>query len=183
MIASGEFDAGGPAPGPDAATTAPVPLRGWRGRIDGTGGEPELARSTPQRPGRLPSALSGVVLMAAGLTVFNQGVGWVLLWWAWAGLAGFGAVGYAAAAGGTCAAGTAWFACGQHRVRQYELTAVRVRSHRLQVVDRHGGRISVPLDEVQQDPRLWDLVRDGIAHSAGAGAATNRAARRTLDLR
>lgn len=176
MIASDEFDAG---VAPDPATTAPIPNQGAR---DDTPG-PELARSAPQRPGRLTSALSGVVLMAAGLTVFNQGVGWVLLWWAWSGLIGFGALGYASAACGACAAGAEWFTHGTQRVRQYELTSVRVHARHLRLVDRDGGRVGVLLDDVQQDQRLWQLVHDGIVHSARSGAATNRAARHVLGLR
>lgn len=127
-----------------------------------------------------------MVMMAAGVTLVNAGFEWITEWFAWLFVVGFGAVGYFTVTSGTCAAGAEWFFHNRRWVRQYELSSVRVRmrfsKRYLHLLDRDSRKLVIFIDDVQENQRLWDLVYNGIRHSAANGAETNWVAHRALEL-
>lgn len=71
-------------------------------------------------------------------------------------------------------------------VKTYELTAIRVTrdwsGFQLALQDSHGRKYDEDLRRLQASPKLWDLVYNGIQHSALRGAEVNPLARRVLKL-
>ncbi|SNR27486.1 hypothetical protein SAMN06265360_10176 [Haloechinothrix alba] len=70
-------------------------------------------------------------------------------------------------------------------VRLYELTRVEVTyatsAMHLALSDEDDG-VDLPIRDFQCDRRMWDLVYNGILHSAAGGARVNRNAWRELEL-
>ncbi|MGH3914378.1 MAG: hypothetical protein ACRDTC_13395 [Pseudonocardiaceae bacterium] len=72
-------------------------------------------------------------------------------------------------------------------MRTYELTRVtahsRINSIHLCLVDQGGRRIRISNHDLQEDRRVWDLVRKGIVHSVIAeGAETNGLLHRAFNI-
>lgn len=147
---------------------------------------PLLECYTPSRRSRVATTFGAMVMMAAGVTLVNAGFEWITEWFAWLFVVGFGAVGYFTVTSGTCAAGAEWFFHNRRWVRQYELSSVRVRmrfsKRYLHLLDRDSRKLVIFIDDVQENQRLWDLVYNGIRHSAANGAETNWVAHRALEL-
>jgi len=84
-------------------------------------------------------------------------------------------------------AGADWYKYGRRYVKTYELTSVKVKgtpgSWALDLRDAEGRKVWTQLWRIQQNPRLWDLVYNGIRHSVCNGAETNRRALDRLQLR
>jgi hypothetical protein len=86
------------------------------------------------------------------------------------------------------AAGAEWFRTGRTHLRVYELVSVKVTgtasgvSWSLDLKDAKGADVALSLFKIQRNPRLWDLVYNGIRHSVRAGAKTNKRAIKMLRI-
>jgi len=68
----------------------------------------------------------------------------------------------------------------------YELRSIRVtdspRGLALRLVGPNGQRLTLPFGLLEANQRLWDLVYNGVRHSAAAGAEIDAGSRRLLRL-
>lgn len=74
-----------------------------------------------------------------------------------------------------CAVGAEWLKVGKTWVRLYELAEIKAK-HRSNAIhldfkDRAGREVMVKSDDIQMDREMWDLIYNGILHSAIAGNA------------
>lgn len=115
-------------------------------------------------------------------------VAWLGYWQVWVAFAVVGLlIGLSQRRAAVCSAGVAWVRGRQSWVSTYELVSVKwypsLSGGWVGLVDRDGRRLTVDLSTLRQDRRLWDLVYNGILHSAVAGGAdTNGAAHLNLRL-
>lgn len=76
---------------------------------------------------------------------------------------------------GHCCAGADWFARGKYWVNTYNLISIKViipqTNRYLELEDSAGGQLRLPLATAQENQDLWDLVYNGILHSASTGDA------------
>lgn len=76
---------------------------------------------------------------------------------------------------GHCCAGAGWFARGNSWVTTYNLTSIKVtipqNDRYLDLEDSAGRQLRLPLATAQANKDLWDLVYNGILHSASIGDA------------
>ena len=76
---------------------------------------------------------------------------------------------------GHCCAGADWFARGKPWVNTYDLTSIRVtipqNERHLELEDSTGRKLKLQLATAQESQDLWDLVYNGILHSATNGDA------------
>lgn len=133
-------------------------------------------------------AAVGTVVIAVGVG-FRQGFdfSWVGLWWVWIILAFWGLGFYGIFRKVGAAAGADWLKVGRIWVLLYELTEIKVRhrgmSMHLNLKDSGNRSLQVRVDELQEDRDLWDLVYNGLLHSAAVnGAKTNWAAHSLLEV-
>lgn len=149
--------------------------------------------------GKLVLFVGSLALLAGGLSVIrllngNSPFDWVSLWQIWpflllVALLITGPVTYT-----VLSAGADWFQLQAVRfgltrkqgfIKLYELREIEVTtggvSLYMRLADDTYG-IDLALHEWQYDRRMWDLVYNGILHSAAAGAAVNRNARGLLEL-
>lgn len=104
---------------------------------------------------------------------------WVKYWWAWAVLVVIAfLVGLTQRRGTECATGVEWVRGRKTWVRTYDLVKVKlslgIGQWSLNMQDRDGRSLSLPVSALQQDRLMWDLVYNGVLHSVIAGgAATN----------
>ncbi|MDQ3276668.1 MAG: hypothetical protein M3Q39_16960 [Actinomycetota bacterium] len=85
------------------------------------------------------------------------------------------------------AAGADWLLWKTKWVRTYDLAKVKLSPRGAQfnliLTDREGRKLSIPWLQLCYNRALWDLVYNGILHSAHNGSfASNREARSTLHL-
>ncbi len=85
------------------------------------------------------------------------------------------------------AAGADWLLWKKKWVRTYDLAKVKLSPRGAQfnlvLTDREGRKLSIPWLQLCYNRELWDLVYNGILHSAHNGSfASNREARSTLHL-
>ena len=124
--------------------------------------------------------VAGVALAVIGAivpTANSGGVAWVTSWHWWVFIALCALVGYGVFSGTWIAAGATWLQNGKRWVNIYELTEIRIKAsgtnHMLRLTDSAGRTIgSLKLMAVQRNPKLWDLVYNGILHSVATGKAT-----------
>lgn len=139
---------------------------------------------------RLNAFMPGVVLalvVAGFLTLRDWGVGWMGTWWLWLFVVPYPLVFFVIGRRQRMAAGADWFSLGGDWVKTYELISVRVTkawgSDNLDLVDAASRKVSAKLTTIQQNRELWDLVYNGILHSASTGrASANQQARDRLRL-
>lgn len=117
------------------------------------------------------------------------GFGWVSVWYAWAFvIAPFVLHVLYTSWTDVFSAGALWLQYKSRWVRTYELTEIKLKGRGwgwvyLQVEDRHLQRLWVPMNLLVQNRELWDLVYNGILHSAHTNRVrTNRGARTLLRL-
>ncbi|MQA86709.1 MAG: hypothetical protein GEV03_19270 [Streptosporangiales bacterium] len=142
------------------------------------------------RSTRRDAIYGGIFMFLFGvgfLTLRDWGLGWARVWWLWVLVVLFTLPVAIGLGRDRLAAGADWFSRTRSWVRTYELTSVRLvkawGSDELELRDAHGGKVSVSLTNIQQKPRLWDLVYNGILHSVHSGRAlTNQLARERLKL-
>lgn len=188
-----------PRPDPETGAARPPPAlleRGWR-PAERERRERSQIPAPPKGEGpvlewfqrtRLDSFMPGVILaviMMVFLTVRDTGFGWMRVWWLWLFVV-LGPIYFYFAARDRMSAGADWYKRGRRYVKTYELTSVKVKgtpgSWTLDLRDAEGRKVWTELDPIQQHPRLWDLVYNGIRHSVGHGAQTNRRALDRLQL-
>lgn len=199
---------GGPHPVPFYLPPIPDPYTGQprppaapvaRRRVrPGRASRPDARLATPPpgegpvlewyRPSIWHAVTVGVVVFVglfAMISAEEFGFDWVATWWYWlffppAGVAGVLSLRH------RYSAGAYWLRCRGKVVRVYELTFVQLsnyyRSQYLELVDRRGARVLVPVGYVQAHRPLWDLVYAGIVHSAYRGARIDRQAAEVLQL-
>jgi len=138
------------------------------------------------------SLIAGIlvaVLVAAIFTLKDWGFGWISVWWLWIFVVACPLIFYLYGRGERLAAGADWYKYGRRYVKTYELTSVKVQGTSagaawdLDLEDSSGRKLTTQLGVIQQNPRLWDLVYNGILHSVRNGAETNRRAVERLQLR
>jgi hypothetical protein len=146
---------------------------------------PLLEWHAPAQSLKIGSAIATVVILGVFLVVYatirTGGLEWATVWWLWAIVIGFGLLMfYVIGRDGRACAGADWFAGSRGLVRTYELVQVKIRrsiSWDVLLEDRHGGKAVTPLQTLQANRDLWDLVYNGIRHSVANGAKTNQRAR------
>jgi hypothetical protein len=121
------------------------------------------------------------------LILKDRGVGWMTIYWWWLILIGISLLSVPYLRGRPFAAGAAWFRIGRTWVNTYELISVQVAAYygfySLKMEDADGHRISIQTGTIQQNHPLWDLVYNGIVHSAHSGRlALDRVTRVMLEL-
>lgn len=195
-------------PMPDVRTGLPRPPRapggasGTPARLDRTRvSDPALAPQPPPEQGPVLAwyrATRGYAVQVGLVGVLITGVlvwlrtglrvAWLGYWQVWVGLAVIGLlIGLSQRRAAVCSAGVAWVRGRKSWVCTYELVSVKwypsLSGGWVGLVDRDGRRLTIDLSTLRQDRRLWDLVYNGILHSAVAGGAdTNGAAHLNLRL-
>lgn len=177
-------------PVPDRETGEPRPPVASRGESSGEevtpagslpGSHPPLPEhlgpalewtSPPQRVRRL-TAIWMIIIAVVFLTVVN-GPGWMSLWETWLVVVAGGAFMYWRNGREWFAAGAAWAQAGKSWVNTYELVKIKFSvdgvNRVLRLKDSSGREIySFRLREFQANPRMWDLVYNGILHSVASG--------------
>lgn len=85
-----------------------------------------------------------------------------------------------------CSAGADWLKYRKSWVRTYELSVITVRYSRgkptVRLTDQDKRVIDVEAESLWADRLIWDLLYNGIRHSAAHGAAVNDAARGWFEL-
>lgn len=82
-------------------------------------------------------------------------------------------------------AGAGWAGEGSGRaecVTTYDLTRIAVTGDTLHLTGTDGGKLALPLGLLEGSPPLWDLIYNGLRHSAAAGAEVDPATRERLRL-
>lgn len=144
-------------------------------------------------PDRTTRVISGLVLSAICALVYvikDMGFSWVTTWWLWLILVPWPFVFMWSGRNARHSAGAEWLAYGRGSwVRLYELTSIKVTivsggmARKLELEDSGGRSLWVQIDDLQSNPKLWDLVYNGLIHSVhGSGAETNKRARDWLRL-
>jgi hypothetical protein len=134
----------------------------------------------------------GFVVLVVPFTLMDGDLEWATGgWWAvffWGVILATLALLYAGGRVVSLAAGAEWFSCkGRDGVRTYELVEVELKARGpvmdLSLKDTAGREADVELRPVEMNPRLWDLVYNGVLHSVHARPVeTNRQARGRLRL-
>lgn len=193
-----------PPPDPETGVPEPPaapPFRGL-GKADGTAngpGEPRLSPPEGHGPvlawrnplwwkdGFRPAITYVLIVPVIFLIVREQGIGWMANYLVWLVMGGFVLLSVLYVRGRSLAAGAEWFRLGGTWVNTYELVSIRVVAYygfySLKLEDADGHRISIQTGTIQENRLLWNLVYNGIVHSAHNGRlALDRLTRRILEL-
>jgi hypothetical protein len=190
-----------PRPDPDTGMPAPPeapPHRGSKPAENGPG-EPKVAPPDGHGPalawhnplwwkdGFRPAITYVLPVLAVFLIIKDRGFGWTTTYWWWLLLVGVSLLSVPYFRGRPFAAGAAWFRYGSTWVNTYELVSIRVVAYygfySLKLEDADGHRISLQTGTIQQNRSLWNLVYNGIVHSAYNGRlALDRITRATLEM-
>lgn len=136
---------------------------------------PVLAWYRSSRRGALSAGIVGVIVIVGALYLikgFNVKV--FEYWWVWliAILAGVGI--YFSTKKSWCAAGADWFTFQKSWVKIYELAEIKTRFFSntiyIYLTDEDGRKVEAPLNIIQEDRLIWDLLYNGIRHSIAKGA-------------
>lgn len=108
------------------------------------------------------------LMLVIGIMI-SGGFSWVTNWVPWLILLFAPMMIFLASRSQWMAAGADWFASGTGWVKLYQLTTVELAgsgvSPRLYLTDTEGRAAHAELRQLQINPRLWDLVYNGILHS------------------
>lgn len=131
--------------------------------------------------------LLGFIYIVIAGTIQEWSFWWMSVWWIWLAPVGLGINHYFRFRRQTKAAGADWYADGRHWVDAYDLKSVRVKDESgrldLDLTDRSGRSVSTTCMAIEKNRKLWDLVYNGIIHSAKEHPLeTNEDARQYLDL-
>lgn len=127
----------------------------------------------------------GLYLAILGLGALSQPV-ILTSWWLWALIIGMSALAFRKAVTDYRAAGADWFQTGSQWVDTYDLVKIKVTvstvTWHVHLTDRGERHLVVSVLDLQANPELWDLVYNGIRHSAAAGAEVRGSGARQLRL-
>jgi len=129
------------------------------------------------------------VLVATGMTFKYWSFDWMRVWWLWMFIVACPPIFYLYGRDERLAAGADWYQYGRRFIRTYELTSVQVKGTSagaawdLDLEDSDGRNVTTQLGRILQNPRLGELVYNGIRHSVRNGAETNQRALDRLQLR
>ncbi|XRQ06176.1 hypothetical protein ACN3XK_58095 [Actinomadura welshii] len=120
-------------------------------------------------------------------TLYDQGIGWMTHYPWWLILGGLALLSVPYMRGRPLAAGAEWFRLGGTWVNTYELISIRLVAYygfkSLKLEDADGHRISIQTGTIEENRAVWDLVYNGIVHSAHNGRlALDRHTRMMLEL-
>jgi hypothetical protein len=115
---------------------------------------------------------------------------WVTIWYLWLIPLLCPPIFMLAGRSSRCSAGAQWLARGGGGwVRLYEINLIKVSlasagtARQIELHDSCGHAMSIRVDDLQLNPKLWDLVYNGLIHSVHVnGAETNKRARDWLQL-
>lgn len=130
------------------------------------------ARPGPRSPGAWPwSPRSPRGTWGCGSRGATDGLDWARSWIGWTVLAFVVLYALQPIRRDACAAGALWVQYRRRWVRTYDLNRVSWRSAGggswdLTLYDSGGRRLRVPLSALVANPDLWDLVHNGLVHSA-----------------
>lgn len=133
------------------------------------------------------TGLIGVVFCFIVGSLFDEGFGWMGDWWFWL-LVLWPLPAYLLwRRTEVIAAGADWLLWKKKWVKTYDLAKVKLSPRGAQfnliLTDREGRKLSIPWLQLCYNRALWDLVYNGMLHSANNGPFTsNREARSTLNL-
>jgi len=101
-------------------------------------------------------------------------------WWEWLLAIAAGAGIYFSVKGDWCAAGADWLRYRKSWAKTYELTEIKTRylggTTYVYLTDADGHKIDAPLNLIQKDRLMWDLLYNGVRHSIANGAVIKGAA-------
>ncbi|WP_305093352.1 hypothetical protein [Prescottella sp. R16] len=134
---------------------------------------PVLEWSLPTRKLRWQAGLLLIAVTVVFLTVAN-GFSWMTYWDVWLFVLAGGLFMYWRLGGEWFAAGARWVQVNSSWVDTYELVEIKFSADGvnrvLRLKDSSGRQIySFRLRNVQSNPRMWDLVYNGILHSVASG--------------
>lgn len=122
------------------------------------------------RRGFMYAVLGGMLLVALVGTLRTGGIAWVTDWVAWVVVVCVVIFGVLVRGVPRFSAGADWFSHRKSWVNTYDLVRVEIivtgPNYQLALKDLAGRLVHVKIDELQLNPRLWDLVYNGILHSA-----------------
>lgn len=191
-----------PAPIPDALTGEPRPPTARRGeaREHWVTAPEDLQKSVVpleygpaleayEEPLRMKIGLA-VTLFVFALLVFVipfRGFDWMSMWWPQVMIIGLPILQFRKSLGDRVLAGALWVQQRDKWALTYELVKIRSttvgRYRAIKIVDCQDHEIILVLHDAQTNPRLWDLVYNGILHSVASGNCDiSRAARRILKV-
>lgn len=129
----------------------------------------------------------GFFFIVIGLTLKEWSFHWVVHWQTWPWPIALGLIFYFWSRREVVAAGADWYKKGKYWVDTYDLKSVKVKTGPgrldLEMDDRSGRGIATTCLVIEKNRKLWDLVYNGIIHSAkDHPLETNKAARQYLDL-
>lgn len=124
----------------------------------------------------------GAGVLVLGMIVFINGVKTLTMWFTWVIMAAYIVFLIYSSRTELVRAGVDWVAGNNRWVRTYELTKIRYLSRGaggtdLELTDREGRALSLPLNRIQSNHGLWDYVYLGMRHSTAHGAELNHTAR------
>jgi hypothetical protein len=126
-----------------------------------------------------------IVLFIVFFTVFF-GFSWMSTWWMWAIIAATAGAIVFGIRGTFYAAGADWLRTRDGWVNTYDLVEVKMNLNGTKIdlflKDASGRATNNPIADLQANHDLWDLVYNGIQHSAANGADVNAYARGALKL-
>lgn len=190
-------------PRPDRETGEPRPPRAPVMSMGGWDAHRELDErrkpSPPQRGGPVLEWYRGTwrggfvgaggcaVVVGVFATVRGGGFDWVTDPWIWLIIGCVCLLAIWIGKGQRLAAGSDWLLVKSDWVDTYDLVEIEIVvdgwGYSLAVEDRAGRRVTISVSELQIDQRLWDLVYNGILHSAHSNdPKTNERARSWLHL-
>lgn len=116
----------------------------------------------------------------------TPGITWVSTWQLWLVVIVGGGLMSLIARGMRVSAGADWLMDRKEIVHTYQLISIKVDKDwsdgTLDLADRWGNGVRTGLGELAVNPALWDLVYNGIRHSAANGASVDRMAIEHLRL-
>ncbi|MDI2031577.1 hypothetical protein QFW96_23315 [Saccharopolyspora sp. TS4A08] len=108
------------------------------------------------------------------LTVKDWGFAWINVWWLWLVLIVVPTIVVLTMNNDRpIAAGAHWLYHKRRWIRTYELESVRITSGLTAndlALGQDGKELLIRVDNLQENPALWDLVYNGIRHSVANGA-------------
>ena len=120
-------------------------------------------------------------------TFIYRGFDWVYEWFPWTFTLALSVLYYLDKKKDRVLAGAQWVQERDKWVSTYELTRVRFTTvgynRAAKLVDIHGNELVIVLRHTQMNPKLWDLVYNGIVYSVATGNCDiSKAARRILKV-